>query len=63
MNIYQTLSKLNDKQKETERIQAKYIYEDEKTGQIKSRPLKLDSAGASVHIKPAKLIHDSIFQF
>ena len=59
MDIYQTLEKLKGKQ-QTERMQAKYIYLDEQTKQIKET--KLDSAGASlVNVNAAKLIHDSIF--
>lgn len=52
--IYETLKRL-------QRKQPSYIYLDETDGKIKERPLKLDSAGASAHINPAKLIHDSIF--
>ncbi len=63
LDIHQTLEKLKGKQ-QTERIQAKYIYQDEHTQEIKEIPIsKLDSA-ASVHTdrtSPAKLIHDSIF--
>lgn len=53
--IYETLKILQSKQ-------PSYIYQDKTDGKIKSRPLQ-DSAGASVHINPAKLIHDSILQF
>lgn len=61
MDIYQTLEKLVDKQ-QTERKEAKYIYLDKQTKQIKEKPLsKLDSAGASAYINLTKIIHDSIF--
>ena len=56
-NIYQTLQKLKAKQQP--RIQAKYIYLDEQTKQIKET--KLDSAGATAHINTAKLIHRFMF--
>ena len=64
MDIHHTLQKLKDKQ-QTERMQAKYIYQDEQTNQIKEIPIS-DSAAASYKIKsksknPAKLIHKFMF--
>jgi hypothetical protein len=56
--IFETLKRL-----EEERKQPSYIYLDETDNKIKERPLKLDSAGASANINPAKLIHDSIFHY
>lgn len=63
MNMYETLNNLKAKQP-TERKQAKYIYLDERTEQIKERPLQ-DSAGASAHINKtndAQLIHRFMFR-
>jgi hypothetical protein len=56
--IFETLNKLTN-----ERKQPSYTYLDETDNKIKQRPLKLDSAGASANINPAKLIHDSIFHY
>ena len=61
MDIHQTLEKLKGKQQP--RKEAKYIYQDEQTKEIKETPLS-DSAAASVHINrtnPTKLIHQFIF--
>lgn len=61
LDIYQTLNKLKSKQP-IERIQVKYIYQDEIDGQIKERELS-DSTASTLNNKPnpAKLIHDSVF--
>ena len=59
-NIFQTLNKLKGKQQP--RKEAKYIYQDEQTGQIKERPLSAAASGKNYLYKnPAKLIHDSMF--
>ena len=58
--IFETLNKLTD----NERKQPMHIYLDEKTGQIKEVPLKLDSAGASIlvnQVNAAKSIHNFMF--
>jgi hypothetical protein len=61
LDVYQIKEKIRGKQ-QTERKRASYIYQDDQTKQIKEIPLsKLDSAGASAYINPAKLIHNSIF--
>ena len=59
LDIYQSLEKLKGKSQETKWKPPMHIYQDESTGQIKE--VLLDSAGARVHINPAKIIHDSIF--
>ena len=58
LNIYQILEKLKGRQ-QTESMQAKYIYQDEQTGEIKETPLS-DSAAASVYF-PIKSIRNLMF--
>ena len=62
MNIYQTLNNLKDKQ-QTERKQAKYIYLDEGTKQIKEG--RLDCAGAALvnQVNAVKLVHKFMFGY
>lgn len=51
---------LFDALKEIKEKSPKVIYLDEKTGEIKEKPLK-DSAGSLLYKNPIKEIHDSIF--
>ena len=64
MDIYHKLEKLKGKQPQpTERMQAKYIYQDEQTEQIKEIPLD-SAASASINkSNPAKSISKFMFGF
>lgn len=59
--IYDTLKNLVD----NKRKQPMHIYPDETDGKIKERPLKLDSAGATMNkqVNVAKEIHKFMFGF
>jgi len=58
-HIYQTLGNLRVEPKiRVNKLPAKYIYQDEKTGQIKEILL---SSAASESINEAQLIHDFMF--